>query len=69
MAAELGVDRSSINRWLQWYEAMGVDGLVTGTAPGPAPRLTTKQYEELVNLIEEGPTCRSAPRLAAFRAV
>ena len=31
MAAELGVTRSSINRWLQWYEALGVEGLLTGT--------------------------------------
>jgi transposase len=56
MAAELGVDRSSINRWLQWYEAMGVEGLVTGKAPGPAPRLTPEQQEELIAVIEEGPT-------------
>jgi transposase len=56
MAAELGVDRSAINRWLIWYEAMGVEGLVTGRAPGPAPRLSPAQQEELVALIEEGPT-------------
>jgi len=56
MAAELGVDRSSINRWLQWYEALGVEGLVTGTPPGPAPRLSEDQRARLVELVEEGPT-------------
>lgn len=28
MAAELDVTRGAINRWLQWYEADGVEGLV-----------------------------------------
>ena len=29
MAAELDVTRGSINRWLQWYEADGIEGLVS----------------------------------------
>jgi len=56
MAAELGVDRSAINRWLIWYEAMGVEGLLTGKAPGPAPRLSPAQQADLVALIEKGST-------------
>lgn len=55
MAAELGVTRGSVNRWLQWYEAMGVEGLLTGKAPGPAPKLTVAQRAELTVLIEDGP--------------
>ena len=55
LVAELDVARSSVNRWITWYEAMGLDGLVTGTAPGPAPRLTEEQSGELAALIEEGP--------------
>ncbi len=55
MADELGVTRGSINRWLQWYDALGVEGLRTQVAPGPAPRLTTDQHDELVALIEAGP--------------
>ncbi len=47
--------RGSVNRWLQWYEAMGVDGLLTGTAPGPAPKLTAAQRYELSLLIDLGP--------------
>lgn len=55
LAAELGVTRGSVNRWLQWYEAMGIDGLLTGIAPGAAPRLTDAQRAELTATIEAGP--------------
>ena len=55
LAKELSVSRSAINNWLLWYEAMGVDGLVTGKAPGRARRLSDTQREELRALIEAGP--------------
>jgi len=55
LAEEMGVSRGSVNRWLQWYESAGVEGLVTGKAPGPSSKLTDKQREELTNLIEAGP--------------
>jgi transposase len=55
MAAELDVTRGAINRWLQWYEACGVEGLVTGKAPGPDPRLNEAQLAELAAQIEAGP--------------
>lgn len=55
LAAEAGVTRGSVNRWLQWYEAMGVEGLVTGQAPGPAPKLSEAQQDELGAWIEAGP--------------
>lgn len=55
MAGELGVNRSSINRWLGWYEAMGIDGIVTGVPPGPMSQLSSEQLNELVELIETGP--------------
>lgn len=47
--------RGSVNRWLQWYEAMGVAGLVTGKAPGPTPKLNEAQRDELGAWIEAGP--------------
>jgi len=43
LAAELVVTRGSVNRWLRWYELLGLTGLLTGTPPGPAPRLTAVQ--------------------------
>jgi transposase len=55
LAAELGVTRGSVNRWLQWYEADGTDGLLTGKPSGRPPRLTEAQLAELIALIESGP--------------
>jgi transposase len=55
LAAELDVTRGSVNRWLQWYEALGVEGLLTGTAPGPAPKLSDGQRAELTAIVEAGP--------------
>jgi transposase len=55
LAAELDVTRGSVNRWLQWYDALGVAGLVTGVPPGPAPKLSAAHREALVALIEAGP--------------
>ncbi len=55
LAAEAGVTRGSVNRWLQWYEAMGVEGLVTGKRPGAAPRLSEAQRDELAAIIDAGP--------------
>ena len=55
MAESLDVTRGAINRWLQWYEAEGVDGLRTLPQPGRAPKLDGSQQQELVTLIEAGP--------------
>jgi transposase len=55
LAPELDVTRGSINRWLQWFEALGTDGLRTGKAPGNPPKVSEVQREELALLIEAGP--------------
>jgi transposase len=55
LAGDLGVTRGSVNRWLQWYDADGVDGLRTGKPPGRAPRLSAEQRSELTAIIEAGP--------------
>ena len=55
VAAELDVTRGSVNRWLQWYDTLGVEGLVTGTPPGPAPKLSAAHHAELTARIEAGP--------------
>jgi putative transposase len=55
LAVEADVTRGSVNRWLQWYEAAGLEGLITETAPGPAPKLSEEQRLELTVLIEAGP--------------
>ena len=55
IALELRVTRGSVNRWLQWYEANGVDGLRTKKAPGAAPRLSQQQRAELAEVVDAGP--------------
>ena len=55
LAAEADVSRGSVNRWLQWYEAEGVGGLLSGTAPGPTCKLTPHQQDELAALVDAGP--------------
>lgn len=55
LAGQLGVTRGAINRWLQWYEAAGVEALVTRKAPGAPHQLSDEQREELVAIIEAGP--------------
>jgi transposase len=55
LAQDAGVTRGSVNRWLQGYEASGVDGLVTGLRPGAAPRLSEEQRAELAGIVEGGP--------------
>lgn len=55
LSEELGVTRGSVNRWLQWYDKLGAEGLRTRIAPGPAPRLTQDQQDELIGTIEAGP--------------
>ena len=61
LAAEAGVTRGSVNRWLQWYEAMGVEGLVTGKRPGPAPRLDKIEAPIIVARLKRAAVGRNAP--------
>jgi transposase len=55
LSEKLDVTRGSINRWLQWYDAAGADGLRPKTAPGGVPKLSVNQQDEVVALIEAGP--------------
>jgi transposase len=55
LAAEADVTRGSVNRWLQWYEAVGLSALLTEAAPGPACKLTQDQQDELGALLDAGP--------------
>lgn len=55
LADELGVTRGSVNRWLQWFDAQGTEGLKPRIAPGAPSRLSAKECRELVAIIEAGP--------------
>jgi transposase len=55
LSGVLDITRGSINRWLQWYEADGIEGLCSKKAAGRTPRLTQEQRDELAAIIEAGP--------------
>lgn len=55
LSGELDVTRGSINRWLQWFEAEGTEGLRPRKAPGGIPRLSQEKRDELATLIDAGP--------------
>lgn len=55
MAEELDVTRGSINRWLQWYEADGIDGLRPKKPTGAPRRLSEEQLQELTAVVVAGP--------------
>lgn len=55
LSEDLNVARSAINQWNRWFETKGTEGLQSRKPPGAAPRLSDKQRQELVTLIEAGP--------------
>ena len=55
-AAELnGMDRQTLRDWVHRYNAMGVAGLKSRTAPGRPSALTDLQRAELLDLVLAGP--------------
>lgn len=55
ISEQLDVTRGSVNRWLQWYNAEGIDGLRTVKPEGRPPRLDSTQQETLIEVVEAGP--------------
>lgn len=55
IASELQVDRSAVFKWIAAYAQRGLLALRPSKAPGPHPRLSIGQMQELGNLIEDGP--------------
>lgn len=64
-AVRLEVTRGSVNRWLQWFEADGTEGLRPRERPGGEARQTDEQHQQLIALVEAGPM--SAGLLAPTR--
>ena len=54
-ARQAGMDRQTLRDWVHRYNEQGADGLVSRCAPGPAPKLTAAQMEELRALVLAGP--------------
>ena len=55
IAAALGVTSGAVSLWLKRAREEGPEGLWRRKAPGPCPRLTIEQREELPRLLEHGP--------------
>ena len=54
-ARQAGMDRQSLRDWVHRYNASGVEGLKSRTAPGAKPRLTEAQMAELRDVVLAGP--------------
>lgn len=56
VAAETcGMDRQTLRDWVHRYNAEGLEGLSNRRSPGPSPRLSSAQKEELARMVREGP--------------
>ncbi len=55
LSEELGVARSTINRWFKRFNESGTRGLRHCKRKGPSPRLTEFQLGTLTEVIEAGP--------------
>jgi len=54
-ARQAGMDRQTLRDWVLRYNQHGVDGLMSRAAPGPAPKLSDAQMQELRALVIAGP--------------
>lgn len=54
-ARQAGMDRQTLRDWVHRYNATGVDGLKSRTAPGAKPSLTEAQMAEFRDLVLAGP--------------
>ena len=48
------MDRQTLRDWVHRYNAGGVEGLISRTAPSPTPRLTPEQMNELRDVVIAG---------------
>jgi transposase len=54
IAEALGVTAGAVSQWLKRAREGGVDALRARVAPGPTPRLTAEQREQLPELLKRG---------------
>ena len=54
-AALCGMDRQTLRDWVHRFNADGIDGLTSKTAPGRSPALSDEQMAELRQVVLAGP--------------
>jgi transposase len=54
-AEACGMDRQTLRDWAHRYNAEGLRGLYDRRRPGPRPKLSAEQMQDLANLVEAGP--------------
>ena len=54
-AEACGMDRQTLRDWVHRDNAEGIGGLANHPAPGPVPRLSAEQEDELARWVEDGP--------------
>lgn len=54
-ARQAGMDRQTLRDWVHRYNDGGIGALVSRCAPGPVPKLTAAQMQELRELVLAGP--------------
>jgi transposase len=54
-ARRTGMDRQTLRDWVLRYNESGVGGLIGRKPPGPRPKLTSEQMDELRRIVLEGP--------------
>ena len=54
-ARRTGMDRQTLRDWAHRFNERGPQGLINAKAPGPAPKLSPEQKQELKRIVEAGP--------------
>jgi len=54
-ARKLGVSPSAVSQWKQAHAQGGNDALTAQVHPGPVPKLSSKQCQQLLVLLKQGP--------------
>ena len=56
VARLIGASLSSVKRWRRAWQEGGVAALAAKPHPGPTPKLSENQRQELVKILKDGPT-------------